>query len=129
MNDQRGSMSVMAMAMLVVVVIAGLLAVDGVRLVGARMQAQTAADAAALAAAPQTFDPQGTGELPRRVADRIAGANGAKLITCTCPFDLIWRPRLVHVEVASDVATGPLGVSRVRARATAEFDPTVWLEP
>lgn len=122
-------MSVMATAMVAFVVLAGMLGVDAARLSAAKVQAQTAADASALAAAPQTFDPFGTGVSPGSEARRLAQANGARLVRCRCPVDLAWRSRLVEVSVEIDVGLGPLGIPTVAAHAVAEFDPTVWLEP
>lgn len=122
-------MTIMAMAMIVVIVIAGFFGLDAARLAAAKVGAQTAADAAALAAAPQTFDPLGTGVTPASEARRLGASNGARLVACRCPTDLLWRARLVEVTVEVDVTPGPLGIGTVRASAVAEFDPTVWLEP
>lgn len=104
------------------------LAVDIHRLMVARSMAQTAADSAALAAAPLTFARLGSELTPEAEAMVFASANGASLISCDCPHDPVWRPRTVVVHVAVSVDS-LLPVRRVTAVAAAEFDPTVWLDP
>lgn len=118
MND-RGSTTIVALAVssLLVLVAAGLAGVG--RLVSAHVQATAAADAAALAAAPVTF----LGGDPRAEAADYARANGARLVTCACPLNRTFDLRVVTVEVVRDVDLGPLGAHTVRARAAAEFAP------
>lgn len=115
----RGSASVLmiALAALMVVVAAGLAGVG--RLVAAHVQVTAAADAAALAAAPVTF----LGGDPAREAARYASANGSRLVRCGCRSDPAFAARVVTVEVVKDVDLGLLGRHRVRGRAAAEFDP------
>lgn len=122
-RGEDGSVSVV-----VVVLVAGLmlvaagLAATG-RVVAAHVQVTTAADAAALAAAPLTFL-AGDPELEAR---RFARANGARLVACTCPVDTTVVSRTVTVQVAAHVRLPLLGVRTVRARAAAEFDPATLL--
>ena len=72
--------------------------------------AQTAADAAALAAVAESA-PYGEGE-PSRVAETFAASNGAHLVSCWCePGDTA-----MQVEVVVD---------NVVARARAVFDPSL----
>lgn len=123
--SERGSASiVMAALAAILVVVAGGLAGVG-RLVAAHVQATTAADAAALAAAPLTFlggDPEGE-------AARFAAGNGFRLVRCGCGDDPRFASRVVTVEVAAEVDLGLLGRHQVRARAAAEFDPMDLLAP
>jgi hypothetical protein len=126
--SQRGATTVLAAAIAALCVFAGLVGVEVYRLVTASAIAQTAADAAALAAAPLTFAPFGSQAGPEAEAGIYAAANGSELVDCRCPFDPVWRSRIVVVTVAVEVDSF-IGISHVRGRAAAEFDPTVWLTP
>ncbi len=126
--SERGATSLLAAAILALTVFAGLTGVEVYRLVTAKAVAQTAADAAALAAAPLTFAPFGSDSSPEVEAGMFAAANGSTLVECRCPYDPVWRPRIVVVTVAVEVDSF-VGISQVRAASAAEFDPTVWLTP
>jgi secretion/DNA translocation related TadE-like protein len=85
----------------------------------ARAKAQTAADAAALAAAAELLP--GSGRGPAVEARRFAEANGATLLQCLCP------PRAdaasVRVSVPARFAIlRAVGADRVIGRARAEVD-------
>ena len=125
---QEGSASV---ALLGVMGVALMLAL-GVGLVGSvlrgRTEANTAADAAALAAAPVTFLPFGAAGSPTQEAARFAARNGARLISCSCPMDDSWEPRTVVVVVERSVSIAPFGTVEVRATSRAEFVPAMLLE-
>lgn len=97
---------------------------DVALLIGAQLQAAAAADAAALAAAPVTFDAFGARAGPAGEARRFAEANGARLLRCRCPVDRSWEPRTVVVEVARSVSVPGWGRVTVRAVSTAEFEPS-----
>lgn len=73
-----------------------------------RVNAQLAADAAALAAVATSVP--GRGGDPRGTAARFASLNGARLVDCWCDAGA--------TAVQVEVALGP-----VRARARAVFDP------
>jgi secretion/DNA translocation related TadE-like protein len=123
--SERGSASIVLAALVaVLVMVAGGLAGVG-RLVAAHVQATTAADAAALAAAPLTFL---GGEPAAEAADYAAG-NGFRLVGCDCGYDPGFHVREVTVEVVAQVDLGMLGSHQVRARAAAEFDPLDLLGP
>lgn len=126
--SQRGTTTVLAAAIAALTVFAGLVGVEVYRLVTAKAVAQTAADAAALAAAPLTFAAFGSETGPEAEAGIYAAANGSELVECLCPFDPVWRSRIVVVTVAVEVDSF-VGISQVQAVAAAEFDPTVWLTP
>ena len=106
MNDERGSMSVLAA---VAVVVGAVLCIGIARIGGAAVeqgQADLAADAAALAAADQLA--LGRGAEAAHVAARDSAAdNGGRLIACTC------TRRAAEVVVA---------VRRAKGHARAEVD-------
>jgi secretion/DNA translocation related TadE-like protein len=68
--------------MLVVLAVLVLATADATRALLAVGRAQTAADAAALAAAQALVSPSGTG--PQAAASRYAEANGGTLVSCRC---------------------------------------------
>jgi hypothetical protein len=109
-----------AFGLLLAVVVA-----DVGRYLAAGVNAATAADAAALAAAPVTFRSFGSGTHPRGEAARYAGANGAALISCVCPVDRSWRKRVVEVVVETRLRLSLFGHRTVRAIGRAEFVPTM----
>lgn len=110
-------MAVLSLALMVMVIIAGLgdLAIFFV----ARAKAQTAADAAALAAASELVP--GLGKDPSGQAVQFAQANGAQLRECVCRFGSKAAQVRVAVEVQFILARA-LGVQEVGARARAEVD-------
>jgi secretion/DNA translocation related TadE-like protein len=127
--SERGSASLalLGVAGLVLVLAMGLVAVGN--LLRARVEASTAADAAALAAAPVTFLPFGARGTPSEEAARFAALNGARIISCSCPVDHSWEPRTVEVRTERVVAIWPLGVFRVQGVGRAEFVPALLLDP
>ena len=112
---------------LVLVLATGLAAVGSY--LRARIEAATAADAAALAAAPVTFLPFGARGSPAEEATRFAGLNGSRVLSCTCPLDPSWEPRTVEVRTERVVEIWPLGVFRVEGIGRAEFVPALLLDP
>jgi secretion/DNA translocation related TadE-like protein len=116
MTRERGGVSVLMVA---VVVIGLVLSLGAARLGGAlvgRARADTAADAAALAAADALA--LGRGEADARLAARdIAASNHARLVSCACSG--------TTAEVVVEVDVPGLGVlgSVARARAKAEVRP------
>lgn len=118
--SQRGSASIVAVAVMAVVLALGIGLVDVTRLLTARARAEAAADAAALAAAPLTYLP---GRAPAAEAAVFATANGARLLRCSCPVDR--SPASRQVEVAVEVAARLilLGSHTIRVVGRAEFDP------
>ena len=126
MNERGGaSLTLLGVIALALLLAYGLLAVGAV--LEARTEASTAADAAALAAAPVTFLPFGARGSPAEEAARFATANGVRLVWCVCPPDPSWEPRTVVVEVEKVVTLWPVGELRVRAQGRAEFVPELLL--
>jgi len=99
----------------------------GIGIVGAAAvtyaAAASAADAAALASAPVTFLPFGATGTPQQEASRFASANGAILVSCSCPVDSSWDKRTVSVTVARTISLPVVGQLRIVATSRAEFDP------
>jgi secretion/DNA translocation related TadE-like protein len=81
-GDERGSVSVVAAAVLVILLICTIGVTDLSRALRVRAQTRTAADAAALAAAQELAMP--TGQDPALIAASIAWRNGAMLRSCIC---------------------------------------------
>ena len=120
---ERGSATVLALALVFFVIAIGLAVLAAVQLVTARVRAVTAADAAALAAAPATFPALSAGETPSALAAEMAAANGARLLRCLCPVMKSFDPRDVEVEVAVATRVAIVGEVEVRAASRAEYVP------
>jgi secretion/DNA translocation related TadE-like protein len=119
------SLALLGVAGVVMVLAVGLAAVGSV--MRARVEASTAADAAALAAAPVTFLPFGAHGTPTEEAARFATLNGSRLLSCICPLDPSWEPRTVEVRTERSVEIWPLGIIEVQATGRAEFVPAMLL--
>lgn len=117
---EHGSASLLVVSVLPMLLVVALMVADLARLADIYLQAQTAADAAALAAAPATHRP---GADPYAEAAGLASANGARLIGCACPLDLSSGSRVVTVEVAMDVERWIIPAREVRVRSRAEYVP------
>lgn len=126
MND-RGTVTLVMLAVggLVMLLMTALVAVAGIQ--SARLRATTAADAAALAAAPVTFLPFGASGTPAQEAGRFAGLNGGVMLSCRCPIDRSFAGRSVEVRVRTSVAAPLLGFVTVEAVGRAEFVPAALL--
>jgi methionine-rich copper-binding protein CopC len=125
-SDEQGSIALgLALAALVLVLSLAVAAVGAG--VGAYVSASNAADAAALAAAPVTFQPFGARGGPAQEAARFAALNGARLVSCTCPVDRSWDTRTVIVRVARRLAIPGVGSWQVRATSRATFEPVALL--
>ena len=121
---ERGSVSVLILGIVGLMVAMGVVLGTAGHFLAVRNQAQVAADAAALAAAPVTFLPFGSDGRPSTEATRLATANGAQLARCICPIDRSWAVRVVEVEVFREVNLPAIGSLKIRAVAAAEFEPT-----
>lgn len=124
---ERGSIAVTLVAVIAAALVLGVGIADVAIWMRARTEASAAADAAALAAAPVTFQAFGARGTAAEEATRFAEMNGARLVWCVCPPDPSWEPRTVEVEVAVDVEVWPLGRFTVTARSKAEFVPAMLL--
>jgi len=122
-RSEAGAVAALAPILVALVLLFAGLAGDAGAYLYARSRAQTAADAAALAAAPLTFRSFGAGSSAGEAA-AFAAANGAELVTCECPTDRSWRSRTVEVEVTVAVNLLLLPATSVRATGRAVFTPT-----
>ncbi|MCZ6506226.1 MAG: hypothetical protein O6834_09685 [Actinobacteria bacterium] len=126
MSSERGAMAVAmagVIALLSVIVVAT--ASLGVAY-SARVQANIAADAGALAAAVATYP--GTGrQNPAKEAQAVVARNGARLVSCVCPIDPALDIRAVLVITAMVVNVPVFGDLEIMGVSRAEFDPRLWL--
>lgn len=110
------------------IIVVMLMFMVGIVVVGAVLTsyavAATAADAAALAAAPVTFRPFGATGTAQAEAAKVARANGARLVRCVCVEDRSWGPRTISVTVVRNSNVPLLGSLAVTATSRAVFDPT-----
>ncbi|NOY54617.1 MAG: hypothetical protein GXP34_01380 [Actinobacteria bacterium] len=118
MNDEAGAVTIVLAGVVFAVLVLGLVIAGTGQVLAARFQAATAADAAALAAAPATFRAD-----PYEEAVRFAEANGAHLVSCECRPDRSWAPRTVETVTEITVEVLGLGSRRIRARGRAEYVP------
>ena len=117
--DERGSASIVVAALLAVAVVLSLGVADLGRVLVGVARAQTAADAAALAAAQELAVPEG--RRPEEVAADYATANGATLRSCTCPIGGVDAVVEVAVEVGDLLIVGDGRVVAARARAVVDL--------
>lgn len=118
MRHQRGSVSVLLSAGVLVALVLALGVADLGRVLVARSRARTAADAAALAAVQEMALP--TGEEPATFAAAFAAANGASLVACVCESGTFEAVVEVTVPVG-DLRLVP-GSPSATARARAVVD-------
>lgn len=119
-RDESGAVAVLGVAVVGVVLMVGIAVLDISAVVSARTRSQTAADAAALAAAPATFT---LASSPLQAATRMAEANGARLVWCSCRMDRRPRVRTVTVETAVVARLWLWEEVTVFAQSRAEFIP------
>ena len=99
-HPERGSVTIVVAGVLAATIVLAMGAADVARVYLVAAQAQTAADAAALAAAQELAIPSGTE--PEVVASAFADRNGADLVACEC------SPDATEAVVEVRVAVGPL---------------------
>ncbi|MBT8213094.1 MAG: hypothetical protein KJN71_08095 [Acidimicrobiia bacterium] len=121
---ERGAASVVILSLVVLGLVLSVAIIDVANVVVARMQAQAAADAAALAAAPVTFTRFGASGSAAEEAARFAAENGALLTRCRCVQDPSSRRRSVAVSTEVVASTVLFGTWQVSATGRAEFDPS-----
>jgi secretion/DNA translocation related TadE-like protein len=125
--NEDGFASAIVLALLALAGLLCLAVSDAGNVLVARSRAQTAADAAALAAAVAQWPFAGRDEDPEQAAARVAEDNGATLESCDCRL----RADRASVVVSVPTRIRMLGVapSRVHARAESTmnvgrlFDP------
>jgi secretion/DNA translocation related TadE-like protein len=114
--NERGFASVMLVSLLALAALLCLVTADAANVLVSRSRAQSAADAAALAAATAEWPFTGEKQTPEQAATDAAQANGATLVSCTCPL----RGPTAHVEVQVPTRIRMLGVAPSKVNATAE---------
>ena len=115
--------------MLVLLALVGLLCLaiaDAANVLTSRARAQSAADAAALAAASAAWPFLAEGN-PSAVAKATAELNGAELESCDCPVR--GSREVVVVSIATRIRMLGVAPRRVSARAEASFDPGRMFSP
>lgn len=122
-RGREGSVTVVALACIMLFVTLCLFMGDVALYLSARHKAQDAADAAALAAVVESFGLFSTGASPEEAARRLASANGAKLLS----LSVEGTGEKVRLEVSvkpSSVLLSRMGIGRaeVKAYAAAEVD-------
>jgi Flp pilus assembly protein TadG len=105
--------------MLVILVVLAMGCADVAKALAAASEAQTAADAAALAAAQELALPSGS-TTPRGAAADYAARDGAKLLSCSCDPGTRAASVVVRVSIGRLLLFG--SGRTVRARARAEVD-------
>jgi len=118
-QSERGSISLLVAGVVTALVVLSMGAADVARVLQAASTAQTAADAAALAAA-QALAIDEEGPTPGDLASEYAVRNGAALEACECEPGTFVATVSVLVPVDDLFLVG--GDRTVRARARAEVD-------
>jgi len=116
-RDERAGATLVAAALVVVMLVVGVVLHDVAALYGARGAAQTAADAAAKAAGMELSPYFGVGNDPRGAAVEYAGRNGAELLECSygAAAGYLW----VTVRVRRTVDLLVMGGKKAQVTATA----------
>jgi secretion/DNA translocation related TadE-like protein len=122
--NQRGSIAILVAAGTLVMTLFSLAAADLGAMLFARARAQTAADAAALAAVVRQAPVLGQGDDPSAAAADVAEQNGTVLVSCAC--DVGTTEATVEVEATPRLSflRGWFG-RRARATARAAVDSDV----
>ncbi|MGH2692004.1 MAG: Rv3654c family TadE-like protein [Actinomycetota bacterium] len=126
MKGERGSASLVMAAALGLAAILSALSADVSRVATARVRAQTAADAAALAAAQELVAPSSTS--PAQAAEQYAGRHGAAITECNCDPGSDEALVTVELEVSLPFLGGERTVS-AEARAVVEASKMAGLVP
>jgi secretion/DNA translocation related TadE-like protein len=116
---ERGSISVTAVAVMVVLLVMAAALTDVARVFDAASRAQVAADAAALAAAQEMVLPSSLG--PAGAAGEYARRNGATLDSCECRLGSDEAVAEVRVEVGELLFLPRSPVLHARARAVVDW--------
>ena len=126
MRSERGSASFLVAAAIGVMAILAALTADLARVASARTRAQTAADAAALAAAQELIAPSATS--PRDVAEEYADRHGAEVRDCQCEPASDEAVVVVQIPVSLPFLGGQRLV-HATARAVVEPPGAAGLDP
>ncbi len=118
-RDERGSVSVLAAAIVAALVVMALGTADLARVLIVAASAQTAADVAALASAQELALP---GDLePADVAREYAERNGAEMLACECDTGTFEAVVTVRIAVGSLLLFADDRAVEARARAVVDL--------
>ena len=121
---ERGSVSIVAVALMSMALVLAMGAADLARVLTRAARAQTAADAAALAAAQELAVPSGR-ETPAEIAGFYARRNDAELIACACDPGGTEAIVTVRVQVGALTFVSDDRVVSARARAVVDVPGVV----
>jgi secretion/DNA translocation related TadE-like protein len=119
MRGERGSVSIVATGLMVMTVALAMGGTDVAKALIAQARAQTAADAAALAAAQELAIPSGL--TPSDLAADYAERNDATLVSCTCEPGTAEAVVQVHVLVGQLLLFADDRIVTGRARAVVDL--------
>jgi len=125
--NEDGFVSAIVLAILALVGLLCLAVADAANVLVTRARAQSAADAAALAAAVAQWPFAGRDESPGEAAARVAEDNGASVESCDCR--LRGDSALVTVSMPTRIRILGVAPSRVRASAESALDVSAIFQP
>ena len=114
-GGEDGSVTIVAAAVMALLVVLCMGVADVGRALAAREQARTAADSAALAAVAELAFPDG-GD-PAALAQEYAARNGAELSSCVCPLGATEATVMVTVPIPGFLLLPGASSVSVQARA------------
>src|SRR5260370_36641429 len=124
MEAERGAVTIVAVTCALILCLGALGAADMGSMLHARARAQSAADAAALAAVTEQAPILGRGNDPEQAARDEADRNGAVLARCDCSVGETTATVEVTMAPKLTFLSGWFG-RHVRAKARATLDPDV----
>ena len=122
-RSEHGSVSIVAAALMSIALVIAMGAADLARVLTRAARAQTAADAAALAAAQELALPSGPDRSPAEVAAVFAARNDATLTACSCEAGGTEATVTVTVRVGALMLAPDDRVATARARAVVQVTP------
>jgi Flp pilus assembly protein TadG len=120
-DHERGSVSIVVAALMAVALVLAMGAADLARVLTGAARAQTAADAAALAAAQELASASSADVEPADLAAAYAERNGAVLTSCSCDAGGSEAVVTVTVQVGALLLAPDDRVVTARARAVVEI--------
>ena len=118
MSGERGSASIVAAAIVAMATVLALGTADLARVLIAETRAQTAADAAALAAAQELAIPSGLD--PAEVAAEYVARNGGELLECACARGALEATVRVRLDAGTLFLLGERRAVEAEARAVID---------
>ena len=122
-RSERGSVSIVAAAIMSIALVIVMGTADLARVLTRAARAQTAADAAALAAAQELALPSDPDRSPAEIAAAFAARNDATLTACSCETGGTEAIVTVTVRVGALMLGPDDRVATARARAVVQVPP------